>query len=251
MENMSGGGLRVECVHVSTGGGRIVTGVSLSVDSGELHVMLGPNGAGKSSLANGIMGHRDYRLEGKLLLDGEDITALPTHERVRRGLVMAIQNPPSVEGVRVGELLSRAIKVRHDPSEREVMTTVKGEIEAVGLPPSIIGRELMVGMSGGERKRLELARVLLMKPKVAILDEPDSGIDLDGLPAVADAISRLIESGAGVILITHQPVILRYLKPNMIHVMVRGALVAGGGPELVEFVERKGYRSFAVEVKGC
>ena len=243
--------MRLDCAHVRAGGRRIVTGVSLSVGAGELHVVLGPNGAGKSSLANGIMGHRDYVLEGKLLLDGEDITDLPTHERVGRGLTMAVQNPPVVEGIRVGELLLRAIRARRDLSEREAATAVRRGMEEVGLPSSIIGRELMVGMSGGERKRLELARVLLMEPKVAILDEPDSGIDLDGLTAVADAISRMVESGTGVILITHQPSMLRYLKPDTIHVMVEGTLVASGGPDLMEFVERNGYRSFAVEVKGC
>jgi Fe-S cluster assembly ATP-binding protein len=235
--------LRVECLNVTASGRRVVRHTSLSLSSGELHVLLGPNGAGKSMLANAVMGRWDLSVDGGIFLEGEDITGLPTHERARRGLTMAHQNPPVLEGVRVAELLRR-VAPGHGEIERV--------LGSLGLGKEFLSRWYMEGMSGGERKKLELARVVLMKPKVAILDEPDSGVDVDSLKLVADAIRSLAASGTAVLVISHQPGFVRQLNPTRVHVMVGGVVVASGGPSILDEPVEHGYSRLAKqEVRSC
>ncbi len=234
--------LSLENIHVYTrdAGAEIVRGVTLKLAGPGIHVVMGPNGAGKSSLANAVMGHQDYKLKGRVLLDGEDLTELPTHEKARRGLTLAVQSPPEIEGVRVSEVLLRIAK-RSLADTGEALKAVEEALSLVGLPRSMLNRYLMVGMSGGERKRLELARVMLQRPRAAFLDEPDSGVDIESIPLIAKAIRRLEEQGAVVVLITHQPRLLEYLEPRRVYIMHGGKVVAEGGVELVRLVEEKGY----------
>ena len=223
-------------------GKEVVKGITLSFSKPGIYTIMGPNGAGKSSLVNAIMGHQGYRLEGRVLLEGEDITKLPTHERARKGITLATQMPLEVEGVRVAELLSRIIKrFRGIEKTDEALRYARELLKLVGLSESIMSRYFMVGMSGGERKRLELARVIAQKPKVALLDEPDSGVDVESMPLVARAIAKLREEGSIVILITHQPRIFEHLEPDKVYVMYNGRVVAQGGLDLVKLIEEKGY----------
>jgi len=235
--------LRLEILdaRVSVRGRWVVKGVSIGVGSGEVHVLMGPNGAGKSSLALGVMGHRDYKLVGKVLLDGDDVTNLSAHEKALRGLTIAVQQPPTLEGVRVGEILTRIASKFMGAHGVEAVRIVSSTLKLVGLDPSLVSREFMVEFSGGERKKLELARILLMKPKAVILDEPDSGVDLDSLPLIARGISKLAAAGAAVLLIPHQPRLLEYLVPDKVYVMMGGSIVSSGGPELARIVEENGY----------
>ncbi len=227
---------------VWTSDGRmVVKGVTLKLKEPGIYVIMGPNGAGKSSLVNAVMGHRDYKLEGHVLLDGEDVTRLPVYEKARRGLTLALQIPVEVEGVRVSEILVRVLERFQGLRGREAVRKAKEILSIVGLPDTILGRQLMVGMSGGERKRLELARVLAQRPRVAMLDEPDSGVDVESLPLIARAIERLREEGSIVLLISHQPSLFRYLAPDSVYVMYDGRIVAEGGPELIKRIEEKGY----------
>ena len=233
--------LRVDGLKASVDGKLIVKGVDLSVGRGEVVVLMGPNGAGKSTLAHAVMGKPDYRVEGRVEVDGVDVSGLPTHERARAGLTMAHQSPPELEGVRVREVLTRIAGRFRGLEGPEAVKAAVEALRAVGLPPSFMEREFMVGMSGGERKRLELARILLMNPKAAVLDEPDSGIDVESIPLIASAVNRLAESGAGVLLITHQPHILDHVDYERVLVMYDGRVAAEGGPELVRRVVERGY----------
>ena len=229
-------------VSVKETGRRIVHGVTARLTKPGIYIVMGPNGAGKSSLANAVMGHEAYRVEGRILLDGQDITGLSTAERALRGLTLASQNPEEIEGVRVSEVFARIIKrFRGVESTAEALGLARELLETLGLPASMLNREYMVGMSGGERKKLELARVLAQKPKVALLDEPDSGVDVESLRLVANAVGRLVDEGSIVVLITHQPRLLHYLEPSEVYVMYNGRVVAVGGYELVERIENEGY----------
>ena len=233
----------VQKVKVYTSDGKeVVKGVSLSLVKPGIYTIMGPNGAGKSSLVNAIMGHQSYRLEGRVLLGGEDITKLPTHEKARKGITLATQMPLEIEGVRVAELLSRIIKRFQGVDKTDEALRIARELlSLVGLSDSIMSRYFMVGMSGGERKRLELARVLAQRPRVALLDEPDSGVDVESMPLVAKAIEKLREDGAIVVLITHQPRLFKHLEPDHVYVMYNGRIVAEGGLDLVQLIEDKGY----------
>ena len=219
----------------------VVQGVTLRLPGPGVYVVMGPNGAGKSSLVNAVMGHRDYRFEGKVLLDGDDVTGLPTHEKARKGLALALQIPVEIEGVRVSEVLVKIVERFRGLDRREALSLLRELLGLVGLPESMLARQLMVGLSGGERKRLELVRVIAQKPRVAMLDEPDSGVDVESLPLVARAIERLREEGAAVLLISHQPQLFRYLDPDKVYVMYGGRLVAEGGLELIKRIEERGY----------
>lgn len=235
--------LEILDAHVETKDGKeVVHGVTLRLEKPGIYVLMGPNGAGKSSLANAVMGHEAYRFKGRVLLEGEDVTGLPTHEKARKGLTLATQMPPELEGVRVAEVLIRIVKRFRGVSDAGEASRLAGELlESVGLPRSIMNRYFMVGMSGGERKRLELARVLAQRPKAALLDEPDSGVDIESIPVIAKAIERLAEEGAAVLLITHQPKLLEYLEPSRVYILYSGRLVAEGGPELIDTVVKHGY----------
>ncbi len=230
-------GLRVVDLWVRVDNREILKGVNLHVPRGELHVLMGPNGAGKSTLAMTIAGHPKYKVvKGHIFLDNEEITNLPPEERAKRGLAVLFQMPPELEGVTVADLLNK-IKERTGCKD-----DVYKLLSVANLPPSMAYRYVNKGFSGGERKRFELVRIVAMKPKIVIMDEPDSGVDVESLKVIADGVKRLLRENAGVLVITHYRNILKYLTPNKVHIMMDGRIVKSGGPELIEIVEEKGFK---------
>ncbi len=221
----------------------IVKEFSLKMNDGELHVLMGPNGSGKTTLVKGIAGHRKYKLNGEVLLDGEDISKLDVYKRSLRGLGIALQEPPPLEGIRVSEVLLRVVKKFRGLSGSEAYRLVRNVIDLVGLDESVLSKYHMLELSGGEKRKVELARILLMNPKVVILDEPDSGVDIDSIPRIANAIYKLKVAGSSILLITHQFGLFEYMRPDRVHVMVSGRKVAEGSYELIERLRREGYES--------
>ncbi|BAK54480.1 MULTISPECIES: Fe-S cluster assembly ATPase SufC [Sulfurisphaera] len=237
--------LKIENLHVTVEGKEILKGVSLTINSGEIHVLMGPNGSGKTSLSLAIMGHPKYKItEGKILLDNEDITNLETHEKVKKGLFLAFQNPIEISGVKLSTLLVAEYNRIYGSSQSplQVISYVKELSKTVGVSDSLLNRGVFEGFSGGEKKRTEILQMLLMKPKIAILDEPDSGVDVDGLRAIAEAIVKLRnENNTGYLIITHYRRILDHVKADKVHVLYRGKIVASGGMELAKLIDEKGY----------
>ncbi len=244
--------LEIRDLHVSvqteTGAKEILRGVELTVRSGETHAIMGPNGSGKSTLAYAIAGHPKYTItSGTVTLDGEDLLSKSVDERARAGLFLAMQYPVEVAGVTVSNFL-RTAKTAIDgqaPSLRHWVKDMKGAMESLRMDPSFAERDVNAGFSGGEKKRHEILQMELLKPKMAILDETDSGLDVDALKVVSEGVNRVREgSDIGVLLITHYTRILRYIKPDFVHVFVDGRIVAEGGPELADELEASGYDRF-------
>ena len=239
--------LEIKDVCIEIGGNKVVDGTDLNVSSGELHVLMGPNGCGKSSLAKGIMGHPDYKIKsGKVLVDGKEINDLPANERAKLGLFLQFQEPVEIEGLGILNFLNAARNSmkRDTKSVREFMNEVKERSSGLKLKEDLVGRSLNAGFSGGEKKKVEILQMQILKPGIAILDEPDSGLDIDAVKIVAENINRFMkETGAGVILITHYSRILEYLKPDQIHVMKNGKIIMEGGDELVKKIEKEGYEN--------
>ena len=235
-------------VEVEGGVKEILRGVDLTVRSGETHAIMGPNGSGKSTLAYSIAGHPKYTVTGgTVTLDGEDVLAMSVDERARAGLFLAMQYPVEVPGVTVSNFL-RTAKTAIDGEAPKLRTWVKDVKEAMGalrMDPAFAERNVNEGFSGGEKKRHEILQMELLKPKMAILDETDSGLDVDALRIVSEGVNRVKEgSDVGVLLITHYTRILRYIKPDFVHVFVDGRIVEEGGPELADRLEAEGYDRF-------
>ncbi|MEO9321189.1 MAG: Fe-S cluster assembly ATPase SufC [Nitrososphaera sp.] len=252
--------LEVKDLRVNIDDKEILTGLNLSIDRGEVHAIMGPNGSGKSTLANAILGHPKYRITGgDILVKGESIKDLSTDLRARKGIFLGFQYPTEISGVGYSHFLRNAYntlnKSLSEDQNREVFLTVrefheyvKKNLAAVGLDQSFLGRYLNEGFSGGEKKRSEVMQMLVLKPHIAILDEPDSGLDIDAVKAVAEAINKLIEAGAGILVITHYARILRYLKKlDYVHVVAKGKVIKSGGKELSEELETKGYGWLGLE----
>ncbi len=239
--------LEIKDVCIEIGGKKVVDGTDLNVNSGELHVLMGPNGCGKSSLAKGVMGHPDYKIKsGKVLVDGKEINELPANERAKLGLFLQFQEPVEIEGLGILNFLNAARNSmkRDTKSVREFMNEVKERSSGLKLKEDLVGRSLNAGFSGGEKKKVEILQMQILKPGIAILDEPDSGLDVDAVKVVAENISRFMkETGAGVILITHYSRILQYLEPDQIHIMKDGKVIMEGGKELVQKIEKEGYEN--------
>jgi len=237
--------LQIENLHVAVEGKEILKGVSLTINSGEIHVLMGPNGSGKTSLSLAIMGHPKYKItEGRILLDGEDITNLETHEKVKRGLFLAFQNPIEIGGVKLSTLLVAEYNRIYGQSQSvtQVISYIKELSKTVGVSEALLNRGVFEGFSGGEKKRTEILQMLLMKPKIAILDEPDSGVDVDGLKAISEVILKLKrENNTGYLIITHYRRILEHLNADKVHVLYKGKIVATGGMELAKLIDEKGY----------
>jgi Fe-S cluster assembly ATP-binding protein len=233
--------LRVEGLGVEVGGRAVLRGVDLVARSGEVHVVMGPNGSGKSTLANALAGHPGYRVTaGSVTLDGVDLLALSAFERARAGLLLALQQPLEVPGVRPIDLMAAA-----GASADGLAARVAGEATRVGLRPELLERFVNLDLSGGERKRAEVVQVGVLRPRFALLDEVDSGLDVDALRAVAHRLDEATrEWSCGVVAITHFRRLLEVLTPTEIHVMVGGRVVATGGPELAVVLERDGYEAF-------
>jgi Fe-S cluster assembly ATP-binding protein len=226
----------------------ILDGVNLTVRAGETHAIMGPNGSGKSTLAYSIAGHPKYQVTGgSVTLDGADLLAMTVDERARAGLFLAMQYPVEVPGVSVANFL-RTAKTAIDgqaPKLRTWAGELRGAMEKLQIDPAFAQRNVNEGFSGGEKKRHEIMQLELLKPKMAILDETDSGLDIDALRVVSEGVNRVRATGeAGLLLITHYTRILRYIKPDFVHVFVAGKIVQEGGPELAEQLEAEGYERY-------
>ena len=235
-------------IQTENGPKEILKGLSLTIETGETHAIMGPNGSGKSTLASTIAGHPRYEVtSGSITLDGEDVLEMSVDERAQAGLFLAMQYPVEIPGVTMTNFL-RTAKTALDgqaPSLRTWTKDVKGAFEALQIDPAFMNRNVNEGFSGGEKKRAEILQLELFKPKFAILDETDSGLDVDALRIVAEGVNRAKEStDAGVLLITHYTRILRYIKPDFVHVFVGGKVVEEGGPELADRLEDEGYDRF-------
>jgi Fe-S cluster assembly ATP-binding protein len=234
-------------LHVEVEGREILRGVDLVVCPGEIHALMGRNGSGKSTLANALMGHPKYVVtQGSALLDGEDVLALKPDERARRGLFLAFQNPIAVPGVGTGNFLRAAVKaIRGTDAINAVQfrRELNQRMQALQMESSLATRALNEGFSGGEKKRAEMLQLAMLKPRMAVLDEPDSGLDIDAVRIVSEAINRVHEQqpDMGVLLITHYQRILNYIHPDQVHVMANGRIVESGGAELVQQLESEGY----------
>ena len=239
--------LRVS-VDTEDGAKEILKGVTLTIKGGETHAIMGPNGSGKSTLAYSIAGHPKYKITGgTVTLDGADVLAMTVDERARAGLFLAMQYPVEVPGVSVSNFL-RTAKTAIDGEAPKLRTWVKdvnGTLDALNLDPSFAQRSVNEGFSGGEKKRHEIAQLELLNPKVAILDETDSGLDIDALKIVSEGVNRFrAQEAKGVLLITHYTRILRYIQPDFVHVFVNGRIAEQGGPELADQLEAEGYDKY-------
>jgi Fe-S cluster assembly ATP-binding protein len=242
--------LEIDDLHVSVDGREILRGLSLAVAPGELHALMGPNGSGKSTLANTLLGNPAYEITaGRILLAGDDITAAPTDERAAAGLFLGFQHPEEIPGVSVLNFLRQALSRRkgiEDYSVLEVRMQLMQWTKRLGMDDRFQERYLNEGFSGGEKKRNELLQMALLEPEVAVLDETDSGLDIDALRQVATGIQIVRDDRPqlGILMITHYQRILDHLVPDVVHVLVDGRIVAGGGPELAATVEAQGFDAF-------
>jgi len=239
--------LAVENLHVSIEDKKILKGVNLNVQQGEVHAIMGPNGSGKSTLAHVLMGHPKYAVtEGSILFNGEDITSAAPDERARKGLFLAFQYPMEVPGVPLASFLRQAYSARTGEtiSVPKFRTLLRDTGTSLRMDEKFLERTLNEGFSGGEKKKCEIFQMAVLKPSMAVLDETDSGLDVDALRIVAEGVNALLGPTLGVMLITHYQRILQYIKPQFVHVMVDGKIVQSGGGELAEQLEQEGYRAF-------
>ena len=250
--------LEIKDLHVTAEGKEILKGLDLTVDGGEVHALMGPNGSGKSTLANTIMGHPGFEVtEGSISFDGEDITEAAPDERSRMGVFMAFQYPVAIPGVTVSKYL-RMIVNAHREARGEGQIKLKdfrkeaeAAMELVNIPKDFSSRYLNDGFSGGEKKRMEILQLAMLRPQLAVLDETDSGLDIDALRTVANGVNTLAGPDIGTLIITHYQRILHLVRPQFVHVIFEGRIVKQGGPELVEQLEEKGYGWIREEVEAA
>ena len=251
----------IKNLHVAIEDGtEIVRGVDLTINPNEIHAVMGPNGSGKSTLAYALMGHPAYEItEGEILLDGENLVELEADERAQKGLFLAFQYPHAVPGVSVAQFLRSAVnavrKARNggedDPiSVPEFRKDLTAAMEELKVPREMTSRYLNDGFSGGEKKRVEILQMAMLKPRMAVLDETDSGLDIDALKIVAEGVRKLAGPETGALVITHYQRILNYIEPDFVHVFVDGKIVESGGPELAHKLEAEGYDAFLPEPVG-
>jgi len=250
--------LEIRNLHVRAGEQEILKGVDLAVGKGEIHALMGPNGSGKSTLANVVMGHPNLEVtDGQVLFKGEDITETDTDERARMGLFMAFQYPVAVPGVTVTKYLRTVLNAHREArgeqpiSLKDFRQTVEAAMELTEVPREFSSRYLNEGFSGGEKKRMEILQLALQKPEMAILDETDSGLDIDALRVVSQGVNAVAGDHMGVLIITHYQRILHLVQPSHVHVMYQGRIVKEGGPELVGVLEEKGYGWIREEVEAA
>ena len=247
--------LEIKNLHVALEDGtEIVKGVDLAVDLNEKHAIMGPNGSGKSTLAYALMGHPSYEVtQGEILLDGDDVSELGADERAQRGLFLAFQYPHAIPGVTVTSFLRSAINAQRKAANGgeddpvpipQFRKELLGAMEHLKVPRELASRYLNDGFSGGEKKRVEILQMAMLKPKIAVLDETDSGLEIDALRIVADGVNKLVGPETGALVITHYQRILNYVTPDHVHVFVDGRIVASGGAELAQKLEAEGYEAF-------
>jgi len=244
--------LVVENLHVSVEGKEILKGLTLTVNAGEVHALMGPNGSGKSTLSFCLMGHPKYEVtQGTIRYKGEEVAALSPDARAKQGVFLAFQYPTAIPGVTITNFLRAALRgVRGgEVPVKEFRQTVKTQLKALGIPDAFMNRYVNDGFSGGEKKRLEILQMAVLQPALAVLDETDSGLDIDALKTVASGINALRGPGRGILLITHYQRLLNYIKPDAVHVLVDGRVVRSGGPELALELEAKGYEGFRPPVE--
>ena len=234
----------VKDLHVTIQDKEILKGITLTIPEGEVHAIMGPNGSGKSTLAHAVMGHPSYQItQGSILVDGKELTNEQPHKRAQAGLFLSFQYPSELPGVSLPTFLRTALQsMRGNPvPAAEFLTLLKEKQHLLGIDDAMIKRHVNEGFSGGEKKRMEILQMAVLQPKVALLDETDSGLDIDSLKIVAEGINALRNKHNSFLLITHYQRILKYVKPDRVHVMKNGNLVLSGGPELVEELEQRGY----------
>jgi Fe-S cluster assembly ATP-binding protein len=249
--------LEIKNLHVALEDGtQIVKGVDLAIDAGEVHAVMGPNGSGKSTLAYALMGHPAYEItEGEILFDGENLVELAADERAQRGLFLAFQYPHAVPGVTVTNFLRSAINAvrkaragQDDPIPiKDFRQELLARMEDLKVSRELAQRYINDGFSGGERKKMEMLQLAMLKPRMAVLDETDTGLDIDALKVVGEGVEKLIGPEMGALVITHYPRILGFVKPDFVHVFADGRIVHEGGPELAEELEREGYDRYVPE----
>lgn len=247
--------LTIEDLQVSVEGKRILKGVSLEIRPGEIHALMGPNGSGKSTLAFTLMGHPNYQVEGgKVLFQGEDLLALKPDERARRGLFLAFQYPSAVPGVSVANFLRLALKALRGNGDSgksiplsQFRKLLREKMNLLKIDPSFAARYLNDGFSGGEKKQLEMLQLAVLQPGLAVLDEIDSGLDIDALRTVSDGVNRMAGPDLAMLIITHYQRILNYIQPHFVHVFMEGRIALSGGPDLARQLEAKGYEGLKKE----
>lgn len=243
--------LEIKNLHVSVEGKKILNGITLALEPGKVHAIMGPNGTGKSTLSNVIAGRDGYEVsEGEVRLDGKDVLAMSADERARAGIFLAFQYPMEIPGVTTSAFLKTAINAKRRAEGKaeidamEFLKLVKAKTKALEMPDDMIKRALNVGFSGGEKKRAEVLQMSLLEPRVAILDETDSGLDIDALKIVSDGVNSLRSPDRAFLIITHYQRLLNYVVPDQVHVLVGGRIVASGGKELAEQLEAEGYARY-------
>jgi Fe-S cluster assembly ATP-binding protein len=250
--------LEIRNLHVSAEDKEILKGLDLDVPKGEIHALMGPNGSGKSTLANAIMGHPGFEVtDGEIRFAGEEITEEAPEHRARAGLFMAFQYPVAIPGVTVAKYLRMAVnahrEARGEPEIKlkDFRKEAEAAMELMNIPREFSSRYLNEGFSGGEKKRMEILQLAMLRPELAVLDETDSGLDIDALRTVADGVNKFAGPDMGVLIITHYQRILHLVKPDFVHVMFEGRIVKEGGPELVEALEERGYGWIREEVQAA
>lgn len=238
--------LEIKRLRVRIEGKEVIKGIDLKIEPGKVVALMGPNGSGKSSLAYALMGHPRYEVKGSIKIDGKDICELTPDERARQGLFLAFQYPVGIEGVSVKELLLGAMRERGEKiSALELRRKVEIEAKELGVEKELLSRSVNDGFSGGEKKKIEILQMRILQPKYAVLDETDSGLDIDALRVVAEGARMVVEKGrTGVLVITHYQRILRYIQPDRVVVLKQGRVVDEGGVEVVEKLEREGYKFY-------
>jgi Fe-S cluster assembly ATP-binding protein len=243
--------LQIKNLHASAGDIEILQGVDLTVDRGEIHALMGPNGSGKSTLASVLMGHPDYEItEGEILFDGEDITEAAADARANMGLFLAFQYPEEIPGVSVIQFLRQALSNRTgtDYTVLELRLKVMEAMASLGMESSFADRYLNEGFSGGERKRNEVLQMAVLEPLLAVMDETDSGLDIDALKTVAEGVNTLVSPDRGFLIITHYQRLLDYVTPDHVHIFMDGRILSSGGSELAAQLEAEGYDGFRQSV---
>ncbi len=243
--------LEIRNLHVRIEEREILHGVDLKVDKGETHALMGPNGSGKSTLANTVMGNPNYEVtDGQIIFNGEDLTEADPDERARAGLFMAFQYPATIPGVSVANFLRLAVNARREEpiKVKDFGKVLRENVDMLRIDREFVSRYLNEGFSGGEKKRAEILQLAMLQPEIAVLDETDSGLDIDALRIVSDGVNALRGPTMGTLIITHYTRILEYVKPDYVHIMLDGRIVREGGPELADELEEKGYEFVRQEV---
>ncbi|SFH65183.1 Fe-S cluster assembly ATPase SufC [Pisciglobus halotolerans] len=245
--------LEIKGLHVSVEGKEILKGVDLVLKTGEVHAVMGPNGTGKSTLSAAVMGHPSYTVtQGEILLDGENVLEMEVDERARAGLFLAVQYPSEIAGITNAEFMRAAINARRDDEDKmpvmQFIRKLDEKLALLDMPEEMAERYLNEGFSGGEKKRNEILQLMMIEPTFAILDEIDSGLDIDALQVVAKGVNAMRGEGFGAMIITHYQRLLNYIVPDVVHIMMGGKIALTGGPELAQRLEKEGYKGISEEL---